>query len=91
MNRINGKIMSTGDFSSNHPDTQEPYQGILVSADTRNDQYKIAVKLSENQVMLVDQVSESEVHDRLREWAPRVDEIQKQNLVDNALGNYSHC
>jgi len=89
MNRVKGKIMSKDVFLHNTPYTKEPYEGILVSADTTHNQYKIAVQLSENQVLLVDQVSDSEVQERLREWVPRVNEIQIQYGVDNDLENYS--
>lgn len=89
MDRVKGKLMSKDAFLNNIPYTKEPYEGILVSADTKNNQYKIAVQLSENQVLLVDQVSDREVQERLREWVPRVNEIQMQYGVTNDPENYS--
>ncbi|ODA39229.1 hypothetical protein [Desulfosporosinus sp. BG] len=89
MDRIKGEIMSKDAFFNNVPYTKEPYEGILISADTEHNQYKIAVQLSENQVLLVDQVNDKEVHEKLREWVPRVNEIQIQYGVKNDPGNYS--
>ena len=68
MDRVKGKLMSKDAFLYNVPYTKEPYEGILVSADTKNNQYKIAVQLSENQVLIVDQVNDREVQEKLREW-----------------------
>jgi hypothetical protein len=89
MDRVKGKVMSKAAFLNNIPYSKEPYEGILVSADTEHNQYKIAIQLSENQVLLVDQVSDTEVKDRLREWIPRVNEIQVQYGVHNDPENYS--
>ena len=89
MNKVKGEIMSKEAFLNNAPYAKEPYEGILVSADTKNDQYKIAVQLSEHQVLFVDQVSDKEVKERLIEWIPRVNEIQVQYGVKNDLENYA--
>jgi hypothetical protein len=89
MDRVKGKIMNKDAFLQNIPYTKEPYEGILVSADTQNNQYKIAVQLSENQVLVVDQVRDSEVKERLLEWIPRVNDIQIQYGVNNDPENYS--
>jgi len=89
MDWVKGEIMSKDAFLHNVPYTKEPYEGILVSADTKNNQYKIAVQLSENQVLLVDQVSDREVQERVHEWIPRVNEIQIQYGVINDPENYS--
>jgi len=89
MNKVNGEFMSKEAFLNNDPYTKEPYEGILVSADTKNNQYKIAVQLSENQVLLVDKVNDKDIQERLRLWVPRVNEIQMQYGVNNDLENYS--
>ncbi|WP_407312641.1 hypothetical protein [Desulfosporosinus sp. SB140] len=44
--------------------------------------------MSENQVLLVDQVSDQDVKERLLLWIPRVNEIQQQYGVKNDLENY---
>lgn len=89
MDKVNGEIMSKDAFLNNIPYTKEPYEGILVSADAKNNQYKIAIQLSENQVLLVDQVSDQKVQARVHEWLPRVNEIQMQYGVINDPENYS--
>ncbi|SPF55460.1 conserved hypothetical protein [Candidatus Desulfosporosinus infrequens] len=89
MDRVKGKIMSKDAFLNNVPYAKEPYEGILVSADTKNNQYNIAVQLSENKVLVVDQVSDSEIKDSLLEWIPRVNDIQIQYGVDNDPENYA--
>ncbi|MDP4128055.1 MAG: hypothetical protein Q8912_14105 [Bacillota bacterium] len=89
MNNVKGKLMSKETFLDNAAYTKEPYEGILVSADTKNEQYKIAVQLSENQVILVDEVSDREVQERVHQWIPRVNEIQLHYGVKNDLENYS--
>jgi len=89
MDRVIGEVMSKDAFLQNIPYTKEPYEGILVSADTNNNQYKIAVQLSENQVLLVDEVSDQDVQGRVHKWLPRVNEIQMQYGVINDPENYS--
>jgi len=89
MTKVEGKIMSKDAFLHNNPYTKEPYEGILVSADTLHNQYEIAVQLSENQVLIVDQVSDHEVQDRVRDWIPRVNDIQMQYGVHNDPENYA--
>ena len=83
MDRAKGELMSKDTFLNNVSYTKEPYKGILVSADTKNNQYKIAVQLSENQVLMVDQVSDKEVEGSVNEWVPRINEIQRQYGVTN--------
>ena len=89
MEPVKGEIMSKDAFLQNIPYTKEPYEGILVSADTKNNQYKIAIQLSENQVLLVDEVSDQDVQERVHEWLPRVNDIQMQYGVINDPANYS--
>lgn len=81
--------MNKKDFLEDIPYTKEPYEGILVSADTKHNLYKIAVQLGENQVLVVDQVSDRDVQERVREWVPRVNDIQMQYGVINDPENYS--
>jgi len=83
MDRAKGELMSKDTFLNNVSYTKEPYKGILVSADTTTNQYKIAVQVSENQVLMVDQVSDQEVQGRVEEWVPRINAIQVQYGVTN--------
>ncbi|HZK56494.1 MAG TPA: hypothetical protein VFC84_20245 [Desulfosporosinus sp.] len=78
MDRAKGELMSKNTFLNNVSYTKEPYKGILVSADTMTNQYKIAVQVSETQVLMVDQVSDQEVLGRVEEWVPHINSIQVQ-------------
>ncbi|AET67678.1 hypothetical protein Desor_2070 [Desulfosporosinus orientis DSM 765] len=89
MTKVNGQLMSKEAFLKDAPYSKEPYEGIIVSADTRNDQYKIGIQLSENQVLLVDKVEDGAIQERLIHWIPRVNEIQTQYNVNNDLQNYA--
>lgn len=91
MNTFDAKLMSKKAFINNAPYTKEPFEGILVSADTENSQYKIGIQLSENQVLLVDTVNDKQVEERLLQWIPLVNEIQVQYGVNNDLENYTKC
>jgi len=83
MDKAKGELMSKDNFLNNVSFTKEPYKGILVCADTKNNDYKIAVQIRENEVLMVDQVSENEVLARVEEWVPRINEIQRQYGVTN--------
>lgn len=37
MNKVNGELMSKEAFLNNAPYAKEPYEGIMVSADTKNE------------------------------------------------------
>ena len=83
MDQTKGELMSKNTFLNNVSYTKEPYKGILVSADNNKNEYKIAVQIGENQVLMVDQVSEQEVVGRVEEWVPRINDIQRQYGVTN--------
>jgi hypothetical protein len=89
MDYVEVNLMSKDSFLKDVSYTKEPYEGILVSADSKNNQYKIGVQLGENLVLQVDQVRESEVEERVRKWLPRVNQIQMQYGIKNDLENYS--
>lgn len=89
MDQVKGKIMSKDAFLHNAPYAKEPYEGIMVSLDTKNNQYNIAIQLSENQVLIVDQANDEEVKEKLHGWIPRVNDIQMQFGVNNDPENYS--
>lgn len=90
MHKVNGEIMSKEAFLANTPYAKEPYEGILVSADINNNQYKIGIQLSEDEVLLVDTVKDQQVQEYLRQWVPLVNEIQTRYGVNNDLENYTH-
>jgi hypoxanthine phosphoribosyltransferase len=88
MNKVKGKLMSKDAFLTDSAYAKEPYEGIMVSMNTENSKYLIGVQLSENKVLLVDEVCDQDVKNRLLDWIPRVNEIQRQYEVKNDLANY---
>ncbi len=89
MHNKKGKIMSKDDFLQNSLYAKEEYEGLLVSSDTNKGVYNIGIELSNNQILLIDQVKDSEVHERVHMWVPQIQEIQRRYGVEGDLGNYS--
>ncbi len=71
-----GAIIKQGEFS------REEYEGLIAASDTENGIYNIALQLSENTVLIVDQVKDSQVHDRYHQLTPQIQDMQKQHQGD---------
>ena len=67
-------IIKQGEF------TKEEYEGLLAASDSENGIYNIALQLNENLVMIVDQVSDSEVQHRYHQLAPDIQILQMENM-----------
>ncbi|HWP97672.1 MAG TPA: hypothetical protein VN426_12570 [Syntrophomonadaceae bacterium] len=80
MNKQVGTVVSKQSFLKGGGYAKEEYEGLLVSADVENGVYNIGVQLQEDRVLVVDQAKDSEVHHKLHEWVPRIQEVQ--NLYD---------
>lgn len=65
-------IIKPGEFS------KEEYEGLIAASDTENGIYNIALQLNENTVLIVDQVKDSEVHDRYHQLTSQIQDMQKQ-------------
>lgn len=65
-------IIKQGEFS------KEEYEGLLAASDSENGIYNIALQLSEDSVLIIDQVSDSQVHDRYHQLAPQIQDIKRQ-------------
>lgn len=78
MQKYDGKIMSKSEFMKNSDYGKEEYEGLIVSADTKKGLYNIGVQLSENEILLIDQVADSKVHERYHELIPKIQEIKRQ-------------
>ena len=65
-------IIKQGEFS------KEEYEGLIAASDSENGIYNIALQLNENLVLIVDQVSDSEVHDRYHQLTPEIQNMQKK-------------
>ena len=83
-------IMDKREFLKNGEYAKEEYEGIIVSSDTKHGYYNIAIELDNNRVVIVDNVKDNEVHQRLHQWVPKVLEVQKQFGVHNQADNYYH-
>lgn len=71
-----GAIIKQGEFS------REEYEGLIAASDTENGIYNIALQLSENTVLIVDQVKDSQVHDRYHQLTSQIQDMQKQHQGD---------
>ena len=84
-----GKVVSKGEFLQEGQWSKEEYEGLLVSADPDSGLYNIAVQLSDDRVLVVDQAGDDSIHRRLQDWAPQVYAIQRNHGTDLDLGNYT--
>ncbi|MEA1962486.1 MAG: hypothetical protein U9N81_14675 [Bacillota bacterium] len=83
-----GQIMNKQQFMQSGDYAKEHYEGLLIGSDIEQGCYNIGVQLGEDQVLIVDQSSDSHVRERIQNWAPQVQDIQRQHRVTNDLGNY---
>jgi len=84
-----GKIISKQEFLSNGQWSKEEYEGLIVSADPQANCYNLGVQLAEDKVLVVDQATESNIHQKLETWVPQIQTIQRQHNVQNNSGNYA--
>ncbi|MEN6350412.1 MAG: hypothetical protein ABFD08_13590 [Syntrophomonas sp.] len=84
-----GKVMSKDAFLQKGQYAKEEYEGLIVASDMEQGCYNIAVEIGKDKVLLVDQVKDSEVHERVHSWVPHIQEIQRKYGSDNDLQNYS--
>ncbi|HBQ85275.1 MAG TPA: hypothetical protein DD811_02165 [Syntrophomonas sp.] len=85
-----GKIMNKDEFLAQGSFAKEQYEGLLVGADSSQDCYNIGIQLSEDKVLVVDQARSDNVRERIQNWAPQIQDIQKKHGADQGnLQNYS--
>ncbi|MGR6836894.1 hypothetical protein [Syntrophomonas erecta] len=84
-----GQIISKKSFMENGDYAKEEYEGLIVSADSQKGHYNIGVQLDEERVLLVDHARDSEVHQRVNQLAPQIQEIQRQYKSGQDLQNYT--
>ncbi len=85
-----GKVMSKQEFLKGGLYSKEQYEGLLVSSDMEQGWYNIGVQLDENTVLVVDHSKDTHVRERIQNWAPQVEQIQREHKVKNSLENYRH-
>lgn len=83
-----GKVMTKDAFLRTGSYAKEEYEGLLVSADTEQGCYNIGVEIGKNRVLLVDQVKDSEVHEKVHSWVPQIPDIQRQYGGNSQPSNY---
>lgn len=84
-----GKVMSKDVFLQDGLYAKEEYEGLIVSTDMEQGCYNIGVEIGSDKVLVVDQVKDSEVHERVHSWVPHIQEIQRKYGSDNDLQNYT--
>lgn len=84
-----GKIMSKEQFLKNGYYAKEEYEGLIVGSDIEQGSYNIGVQLAEDQILVVDTARDHNIHQKLEEWVPQIQEIQRQHNVANDLENYT--
>ena len=87
MQEYKGKVMSKSEFLKNGEFGKEEYEGLLVASDTQKGIYNIGVELGEDQILLIEQADDSNVHERYHALIPKIQEIQRQYGVGNDLSN----
>jgi len=75
-------IIKQGEFS------KEEYEGLIAASDSENGIYNIALQLSENTVLIVDQTNDSDVHDRYHQIAPHIQDMKKQQQSNHESLKY---
>lgn len=83
-----GDIVNKKEFLEKGFFAREEYEGLLVSSDQVQQCYNFGVQLDENQVLVVDQVKEGNVEEKVRSWSGKIQEIQRAYGSGNDLQNY---
>lgn len=84
-----GSTMSKKDFLSLGQYNKEPYEGLLVSSMAEGG-YHIGVQINQDTVLKVDEADENSVREKLAQWTPRINEIQRQHGTAADLQNYDN-
>ncbi len=83
-----GRIINKNSLVNNSSFVKEQYEGLLVCSDEQGF-YNIGVQLNENDVLIVDQAKETNVRERIQNWAAQVEDIQKKyGSSGESLENY---
>ncbi len=82
-----GRIIKKESLLNNSGFAKEQYEGLLVSSDEQGF-YTIGIQLNENDVLIVDQAKETNVRERIQNWAAQVEDIQRKYGRSEPLENY---
>lgn len=84
-----GDIIAKKQFLGQGLYAKEEYEGLIVSSDQKQQHYNLGVQLDEERILVVDQAREDEVEEKLRNWVPQIQEIQRKHGSSDDLQNYS--
>ncbi len=70
-----GRIINKEFLVNNSAYVKEQYEGLLVCVDEQGF-YNIGIQLNDNDVLIVDQAKETNVRERIQNWAAQVQDIQ---------------
>ncbi|HCF71269.1 MAG TPA: hypothetical protein DER33_06795 [Syntrophomonas sp.] len=73
-----GMVMNRESFLQNGLWSKEEYEGLIVSGDTARGGYNIAVEIGDDMVLVVDQVKDNEVKEKVQAWSSEIVNIQRQ-------------
>lgn len=65
------------------------YMDSTVSGDPNQGRYNIAIEIGDDKVLVVDQVKDNEVEEKVRSWSSEIANIQRQYGYEPQMGNYS--
>jgi hypothetical protein len=84
-----GMVMDRESFLGKGSWSKEEYEGLIVSGDTNSGQYNIAIEIGDDTVLVVDQVQDADMKQRVRSWSAQIVNIQRQYGFKPQLDNYS--
>lgn len=73
-----GMVMSRENFLEHGLWSRQEYEGLIVSGEPERDRYNIGVEIEEDLILVVDQVQDHEVAQKVRTWSAEVPKIQRQ-------------
>ena len=79
-----GTVLSKDAFLKNGSYAKEEYEGLIVSADVQNGVYNIGIELDQGDILIVDQVKDTEVHQKVNEWFPKIPEVQRMYYMGDS-------
>ncbi|MGI5921299.1 MAG: hypothetical protein ACOX6I_06140 [Syntrophomonadaceae bacterium] len=89
MQNLQGKVISKDKFLEYGTYAKEEYEGLIVGSDVERGYYNIGIQLDEDKILVVDRARDKDVHQRLEQWVPKIQEIQREHGVNNDLQNYT--
>lgn len=84
-----GMVMDRESFLEKGSWSKEEYEGLIVSGDTDQGQYNIAIEIGDDMVLVVDQVKDGDMKQRVRSWSAEIVNIQRQYGFEPQTDNYS--